>query len=125
MPNTFEILDAFSKTGKDVNTNEPINWRNLTESMNAKESELRDKVDKKTGTSDLENILRNEIEKGFVFQMQTKARELANSHQGESSLKGSNWVPGQDYTDLADVSEMMLLETIQANKQDFQVTSVD
>ena len=121
MPNTFEILDAFTKIGKDIHTNEPINWVNLTESLNAKESELRDKVDKKGTTNELEKILQNEIEKGFVAQMQTRARELAQSHQGEAMIKYSNWLPGQDYTDLADVAEMMLIETINANKSDFQL----
>ncbi len=124
MPNTFEILDAFTKIGRDVNTNEQINWINMTESINAKESELRDKVDKKTGVSDLKKILQTEIEKGFVFQMQAKAKELATSRQIENNLRGSSWAPGQDYTDLADVAEMMLLETIKANESDFQVNTI-
>lgn len=113
----FTILDAFAKTGKDIVNGIAIDWEELSRSLNAREAQLKLKIDA-DGRSELFTTLRKQIddEKGFVRQMQTIADGKRKSVSTvDVNVKGWAFASGQDYIDLADVSEMMLLEVIQRN----------
>ncbi len=121
--NWFEVLDAFAKTGKDIHSGIEIDWENLSKALNVYEAKL--KIDQ--GEPALFDVLRKQIDQpdGFVKQMQSLAEEKrADINIVDVNVRGWDYAPGQDYFDLADVAEMMFLETINRNKSDVNFKNV-